>query len=151
MPADGVHLDGRTDTVERDRVLGERSARGDGELIEPYGLVGLFEAVDERAALDRRAAAYRVDPPVGVDPAWPHVKTEPDLVPGPPRAAHPQVAVLRSHSLPRGVIDGELGGGGPRRDAERQLAGFPWRAEHADRHQARPRVLGVDLDVEVRP
>ena len=46
-------------------MLFERRARADRELVEPDRLVGLLEAVDERAALDRRAAPDRVDPPVG--------------------------------------------------------------------------------------
>src|SRR5271165_4250252 len=77
-PAGGDHLDGRADTVGRDRALVERRARADRELVEPDGLVGLLEAADERAALDCRAAPDRVDPPVGDCPARCYVKAEPD-------------------------------------------------------------------------
>ena len=145
------YLDGRADAVGRDRALGERRARADGELVEPDGLVGLLEAVDERPALDRRAAPYRVHPPVGGRPARRHVKAEPDLVPGLPHAAHEQVAAGRSHRPFWRIVDGEDGGGGrPGRDADCQAPRFLRRAEHADRDKARPRVAGVDLDVEAR-
>src|ERR1700722_6180119 len=93
MPAGCGELDRGPDARQRDRALGERDAGQNGQLVEPGGLVGLLEAVDQGAALDRDAAAHRVDPPVGVRPARGEVQVQAHLVARLPRPPQAQVAI----------------------------------------------------------
>src|SRR5215471_14685719 len=56
-------------------------------------MIGLLEAVDERAALDRHAAARRLDPRVRLNEASLHRKVELDDVAAPPGALDAQIAL----------------------------------------------------------
>src|ERR1700677_4098969 len=84
------HLNRAADAVDLRFALRERNAGGDGDLVEPDGLVGLLEAEDERTALDRDAAAHRVDPGIGPRPAGRHLQAQRELVAGTPRRANSQ-------------------------------------------------------------
>src|SRR5690349_17804822 len=71
-------LDRLADAGQGDGPLAEHAARPDDQVLQARAveLVGLLEAVDERAALDGDAAAHRVHPPVRVGPARRHVQVQ---------------------------------------------------------------------------
>jgi hypothetical protein len=62
----GGDLDRLADAVQGAGSLAEDSAGLDGQVVQASAaeLVGLLEAVDERSALDRHAAAHGVQAPV---------------------------------------------------------------------------------------
>jgi len=148
----GGDLDRRADAVQDDGPLAEHRARFDGQVVQAGAveLVGLLVAVDEGAALDRHAAAHRVDPPVRIGPAGGHVQMHDDGVARPPGTAENVIARQDPSSF--GIIaHGDAGAGTPGRHTEGQAAPG-WRGrEHAQVDRAGPRVVGGDLEVEVRP
>ena len=75
-------LDRLADAGQGDGPLAQDAARADSQVLQldAVRLVGLLEAVDQGAALDGRAAADRVDPPVGVGPAGRQVQAQGDHV-----------------------------------------------------------------------
>ena len=77
-----------------DGTLAEHAARPDDQVLQARAveLVGLLEAVDERAALDGDAAAHRVHAPVRVGPARGHVQVQRHQVARLPGAADDVVA-----------------------------------------------------------
>jgi hypothetical protein len=72
----GGDLDRLADAVLGDGPLAEDSAGLDDQVVQAGAakLVGLLEAADEGAALDRHAAAHGVHAPVRIGPAWCHIQ-----------------------------------------------------------------------------
>jgi hypothetical protein len=87
-------LDRLADAGQGDGPLAQRRTGQRGQVAQQdaVGLVGLLEAVHQRPALDRPAAAHRVDAPVRVGPARRQVQVQRDLAARLPRAAQMVIA-----------------------------------------------------------
>jgi hypothetical protein len=123
-------LDRLADAGQSDRPLAQHGIGPDRQIfqLDTVGLVGLLEAVHQGPALDRRAAAHRLDAPVRMDPPRRQVQVQGDLVARLPAAAELVIAGSGIVSL---VVHRDAGVRAPGRDAQCDPALGRGGGEHA--------------------
>ena len=142
-------LDRLADAGQRDRPLAQHGTRPHGQVLQldAVGLVGLLEAVHQGPALDRGAAAHRVDAAVRVGPARGQVQVQGDLVARLPAAAK---LVIAGRGLLVLVVHRDAGARAPGRDPHRDPALGGGGGQHAQVDRAGPRVVRGHLQLKVR-